>query len=62
MADQYVLLREIEKKRQVLIYVVAREGLNSPKAVQYSQELDELLNRYDRLYPYHSERSTYLEA
>ncbi|TDL34947.1 aspartyl-phosphate phosphatase Spo0E family protein [Jeotgalibacillus sp. S-D1] len=50
MADQYRLLNQIEKKRQVLIYVVAKEGLTSPLAVQYSQELDDLLNRYDRLF------------
>ena len=50
MADPCGLLNQIEKKRQVLIYVVAKEGLASPLAVQYSQELDDLLNRYDRLY------------
>ncbi|KIL47823.1 aspartyl-phosphate phosphatase Spo0E family protein [Jeotgalibacillus campisalis] len=50
MADQYRLLKQIEKKRQVLINAVAQEGLNSSLAVQYSQELDDLLNRYDRLF------------
>ncbi|PPA71959.1 aspartyl-phosphate phosphatase Spo0E family protein [Jeotgalibacillus proteolyticus] len=50
MADQYRLLKQIEEKRQMLIYVVSREGLTSSSAIQYSQELDDLLNRYDRLY------------
>ncbi|MDG5470394.1 aspartyl-phosphate phosphatase Spo0E family protein [Jeotgalibacillus sp. ET6] len=50
MADQYRLLNQIEKKRQVLINAVAKEGLNSSLAVQYSQELDDLLNHYDRLF------------
>ncbi|TFE03393.1 MULTISPECIES: aspartyl-phosphate phosphatase Spo0E family protein [Jeotgalibacillus] len=53
MADQSKLLEEIEKKRQILIYTAAKEGLSSPRAVKYSQELDELLNQFEKE---HSER------
>jgi stage 0 sporulation regulatory protein len=44
------LLYAIEKKRIELIEIVALNGLNSPLAIQYSQELDSLLNDYDRKY------------
>lgn len=64
MADQYRLLNQIEKKRQVLIYVVSKEGLNSPLAVQYSQELDDLLNLYDRSFTNEpsTSHSSFMEA
>ncbi|MBM7650148.1 hypothetical protein JOC78_003132 [Bacillus ectoiniformans] len=44
------LLNAIEKKRLELFEVVAMNGLNSPLAIRYSQELDRLLNDYDRKY------------
>ncbi|MDQ0214662.1 stage 0 sporulation regulatory protein [Oikeobacillus pervagus] len=44
------LLKQIENKRNELIGIVANNGLNSPIAIQYSQELDSLLNDYNRLY------------
>ncbi|MGM7637353.1 Spo0E family sporulation regulatory protein-aspartic acid phosphatase [Bacillus sp. Hm123] len=44
------LLDTIEKKRLELFEVVTMKGLNSPLAIQYSQELDALLNDYDRHY------------
>ncbi|MCA1053636.1 aspartyl-phosphate phosphatase Spo0E family protein [Rossellomorea aquimaris] len=44
------LLERIEKKRAQLIDIVAKNGLSSPKAIQYSQELDLLLNRYHTNY------------
>ncbi len=44
------LLDTIEKKRLELFEVVTMKGLNSPLAIKYSQELDALLNDYDRHY------------
>ncbi|OZI11875.1 Spo0A-P phosphatase [Bacillaceae bacterium SAS-127] len=44
------LLDTIEKKRLELFEVVTMKGLNSPLAIKYSQELDTLLNDYDRHY------------
>nr|WP_232353699.1 aspartyl-phosphate phosphatase Spo0E family protein [[Bacillus] enclensis] len=40
----------IEKKRAQLIDIVAKNGLTSPQAIQYSQELDLLLNSYNSDY------------
>ncbi|MGD6803162.1 aspartyl-phosphate phosphatase Spo0E family protein [Rossellomorea vietnamensis] len=42
------LLDRIEKKRAQLIDIAAVNGLNSPLAIKYSQELDSLLNHYNR--------------
>ncbi len=42
------MLRKIEQKRSELIRVASRNGLNSSLAIQYSQELDALLNQYDQ--------------
>jgi Spo0E like sporulation regulatory protein len=44
------LLDRIEKKRAQLIDIVAKNGLTSPQAIQYSQELDLLLNSYNSDY------------
>ena len=44
------LLNQIERKRLELFEIVARNGLNSPLAIEYSQELDTLLNQYDQIY------------
>ncbi|WP_071617749.1 aspartyl-phosphate phosphatase Spo0E family protein [Rossellomorea aquimaris] len=44
------LLDRIEKKRAQLIDIVAKNGLTSPQAIQYSQELDLLLNSYNSNY------------
>lgn len=44
------LLDAIEKKRLELFQIVTVQGLNSPLAVKCSQELDLLLNDYDRKY------------
>ncbi|MGR3763987.1 Spo0E family sporulation regulatory protein-aspartic acid phosphatase [Rossellomorea sp. NS-SX7] len=44
------LLERIEKKRAQLIAIVAENGLSSPQAIQYSQELDLLLNSYNTTY------------
>ncbi|MBW3113726.1 MULTISPECIES: aspartyl-phosphate phosphatase Spo0E family protein [Bacillaceae] len=44
------LLERIEKKRAQLIDIVAENGLTSPQAIQFSQELDRLLNSYNSQY------------
>ncbi|MGM9926350.1 MAG: aspartyl-phosphate phosphatase Spo0E family protein [Bacillus sp. (in: firmicutes)] len=38
----------IENKRKELIEIVTVYGLNSSTTIQYSQELDHLLNQYDK--------------
>ncbi|HEY2422249.1 MAG TPA: aspartyl-phosphate phosphatase Spo0E family protein [Neobacillus sp.] len=40
----------IEKKRAELIQVAISNGFSSSLAVRYSQELDHLLNEYNRIY------------
>lgn len=44
------LLLLIEQKRTELVKVVSKNGLNSTIAIKYSQELDFLLNEYNRTY------------
>ncbi|MGJ7920951.1 Spo0E family sporulation regulatory protein-aspartic acid phosphatase [Neobacillus sp. LXY-4] len=44
------LLSLIEQKRAELIHVVAVNGLSSSIAVRHSQELDELLNKYNKIF------------
>ncbi|PLT28153.1 aspartyl-phosphate phosphatase Spo0E family protein [Peribacillus deserti] len=42
------LLSLIENKRSELILIGSKYGLSSPLALERSQELDMLLNQYDR--------------
>ncbi|MFF2449769.1 Spo0E family sporulation regulatory protein-aspartic acid phosphatase [Neobacillus sp. NPDC058068] len=44
------LVALIEKKRAELIQVAITNGLSSSVAIRYSQELDHLLNEYNRNY------------
>jgi stage 0 sporulation regulatory protein len=44
------LLALIEKKRAELISVALTNGLSSNAAIRYSQELDHLLNQYNKIY------------
>jgi len=44
------LITLIEKKRAELIQVAITNGLTSSVAIRYSQELDHLLNEYNRVY------------
>jgi hypothetical protein len=44
------LLQLIENKRQELIQVVAVNGLASSITIEYSKQLDDLLNTYNRLH------------
>ncbi|MRX73850.1 Spo0E family sporulation regulatory protein-aspartic acid phosphatase [Bacillus lacus] len=43
------LLEMIYEKRQEMIKTASIEGYSSIETVKYSQELDELLNRYQQL-------------
>ncbi|CRK80350.1 aspartyl-phosphate phosphatase Spo0E family protein [Neobacillus massiliamazoniensis] len=40
----------IENKRAELIQVAINKGLSSSDAIRYSQELDHLINEYNRIY------------
>ena len=44
------LITMIEKKRAELIQVAITNGLTSSVAIRYSQELDKLLNEYNKIY------------
>jgi hypothetical protein len=44
------LITLIEKKRAELIQVAITNGLTSSAAIRYSQELDHLLNEYNKVY------------
>jgi hypothetical protein len=44
------LITLIEKKREELIQIASKNGLSSNIAITHSQELDELLNEYNRVY------------
>lgn len=44
------LIQLIEQKRQELFQVVANNGLASSKSIEYSKQLDELLNIYNQLH------------
>ncbi|WP_434092170.1 Spo0E family sporulation regulatory protein-aspartic acid phosphatase [Peribacillus frigoritolerans] len=50
MAKKNEFLEQIEIKRNELIKIVAKDGLNSHVAVEYSQQLDQLLNKYNELF------------
>lgn len=43
-------LELIEKKRAELIQAAITNGLSSSVAIRYSQDLDKLLNEYNRTY------------
>ncbi|MDQ0216955.1 aspartyl-phosphate phosphatase Spo0E family protein [Peribacillus cavernae] len=40
----------IEKKRVELFQIVSKNGLNSKVTLEYSQELDQLLNQYNKTF------------
>lgn len=44
--EKHDLLRQIELKRAELVAIVSQKGLSSKATLQYSQELDKLLNLY----------------
>ncbi|MBT2654479.1 aspartyl-phosphate phosphatase Spo0E family protein [Bacillus sp. ISL-18] len=44
------LITMIETKRAELIQVATTNGLTSSVAIRYSQELDKLLNEYNKIY------------
>jgi hypothetical protein len=50
VAGKQELLSLIENKRAELIQVAMKNGLHSTAAIKYSQELDHLLNEYNRIF------------
>ena len=44
--DNQKLLEQIERKRAELVAIVSQNGLSSQITIKYSQELDNLLNKY----------------
>jgi len=50
------LLADIEKKREELIAIATKTGFTSSLSLQYSMELDTLLNQYERLYCIHDHK------
>ncbi|MCM3789539.1 aspartyl-phosphate phosphatase Spo0E family protein [Domibacillus indicus] len=55
--NKEILLDAIEAKRTELLNVAFENGLTSPLAIEYSQELDRLLNLYDELHIQHSKKT-----
>jgi stage 0 sporulation regulatory protein len=47
---QEVLLEEIERIREIMIYTALKEGLVSDNTVKVSQELDKKLNELEEIY------------
>ena len=47
---QKVLLEEIERIREIMIYTALKEGLVSDNTVKVSQELDRKLNELEEIY------------
>ncbi|MFP3668033.1 aspartyl-phosphate phosphatase Spo0E family protein [Priestia sp. SIMBA_032] len=47
---QELLLEEIERIREIMIYTVLREGLVSESTVKVSQVLDIMLNKLEETY------------
>ncbi|MDN4492331.1 aspartyl-phosphate phosphatase Spo0E family protein [Ureibacillus aquaedulcis] len=41
------LLKEVEKKRQLMIQIGIEYGLQSSKTIRISKELDRLMNEFD---------------
>ncbi|OLN22920.1 Spo0A-P phosphatase [Domibacillus antri] len=48
--EKEILLSAIEQKRTELLSIAFDNGLNSPLAIEYSQDLDRLLNLYEELH------------
>ncbi len=44
-----MLTKEIESKRQEMLKLSMTFGFSSPQTIQCSQELDQLLNEYEKL-------------
>ena len=55
--NKEILLDAIEAKRTELLNVAFENGLTSPLAIEYSQELDRLLNLYDELHIQHIKKT-----
>jgi stage 0 sporulation regulatory protein len=48
------VLEEIKVKRELMISCANQLGFTNEKTIQYSQELDELINEYQRLFKHSS--------
>lgn len=57
--DNQELLDKIEIKRAELVAVVSQNGLSSQTTIQYSQELDNLLNNYQPERTYNRSKISY---
>ncbi|UCZ55251.1 aspartyl-phosphate phosphatase Spo0E family protein [Bacillus shivajii] len=49
MGTQALLKKQMETKRSMMIEAATKKGFTSDETVQYSQELDQLMNLYRRL-------------
>ncbi|QCR31623.1 aspartyl-phosphate phosphatase Spo0E family protein [Lysinibacillus sp. SGAir0095] len=50
------LLKELEKKRQLMIQTGIEHGLQNPKTIRISKELDRLMNEIDNGYAKENEQ------
>jgi len=50
------LLKELEKKRQLMIQSGIEYGLQNPKTIRISKELDLLMNEFDVVYASRNEQ------
>jgi hypothetical protein len=52
-SEKMVLIKElsrfVEEKRALMMESARKNGLTSDETVRYSQELDDLLNRYEKI-------------
>lgn len=51
MTQTTFLIKEIEKKRQLMIELGNKMGLNAQETIRTSQELDKLLNQLQHVQP-----------
>ncbi|WP_179298733.1 aspartyl-phosphate phosphatase Spo0E family protein [Evansella halocellulosilytica] len=59
MGIHAILKKQMETKRSMMIEAAKRKGFTSDETVQYSQELDQLMNLYRRLTEKRSQPQTY---
>lgn len=48
---KYVYQKKIQKKREEMIALGKKYGLNHQTTIMCSQQLDQLMNEYERLFP-----------
>ncbi|PLS02806.1 aspartyl-phosphate phosphatase Spo0E family protein [Neobacillus cucumis] len=47
--NQSEMIEEIKAKRELMIHSANTLGYTSPQTIKYSQELDELINQYQKV-------------